>query len=148
MELLLEDAELVADAVADRRPLEGGQRVEVARGQPAEAAVAQPRLRLARQHLVEILAEPRERFARLRLDLEVEQVVAQLRPHQELGGQVAGHLPAEVEGRLGRRHPVVLHAVAHGQRGRPVVVLGFQRRRRAADRVAQVVEDAPAQGVG
>ena len=47
VDLLLEDAELVADAVADRRPLEGGQRVEVARRQPAQAAVAEPRLRLA-----------------------------------------------------------------------------------------------------
>jgi len=40
VDLLIEDAEHVADAVADGRALEGGQRVEVTRSEPAEAAVA------------------------------------------------------------------------------------------------------------
>src|SRR5207302_9616716 len=43
---LAEDAELVPDAVADGGDAERGQRVEEARRQPAEAAVAQPRLAL------------------------------------------------------------------------------------------------------
>ena len=55
--LLIEDAELVADAVADRRNLERRQRVEEAGGQPAEAAVAEARLLLLRDQLVEIQPE-------------------------------------------------------------------------------------------
>ena len=148
MDLLVEDAELVADAVADRGSFEGGQRVEVARGEPAEAAVAQPGLLLAREHLVEVLAELRKRRSRRVLDAEVEQIVAQLRAHQELRRQIARHLAAEIERGLGGRHPVVLHAVADGQRSRPVVVLRPDGGRRATDRVTQMVEDAPSQGVG
>ena len=58
-DLLVEDAELVADAVADGRALQRRQRVEIAGGQPAQAAVAQPRLLLAGQDLIEVLARAR-----------------------------------------------------------------------------------------
>ena len=43
-DLLLEDAELVADAVAQRRHFERGQRIDEAGREAAEAAVAQARL--------------------------------------------------------------------------------------------------------
>ena len=142
-DLLVEDAELVADAVADRRTLEGGQRVQVARGEPAEAAVAQSRFRLAGQHLVEVLTHRCQGGLGRVLHAQVQQVVAQLRTHQEFSRQVAGHLAAEVQRGLRRRHPAVLHAVTHGQCERPVVVLGPQGRGRPADRVADMVGDGP-----
>ena len=41
VDLLVEDAELVANAVADSRALKGGQRVQVTGGEPAETAVTQ-----------------------------------------------------------------------------------------------------------
>ncbi len=115
-----QDPELVADAVADRRTLQSGQRVQVARGEPAEAAVAQPRFLLAGQHRVEVLAHRRQRVPR--------------RP-----------LHAQIQHGLHRRHPAVLHAVTHGQRRRPVVTLGTQGGGRPADRVTQVVGDGPLQ---
>jgi len=148
VDLLVEDAELVADAVADGRTLEGGQRVEIARGQPAKAAVAQPGLLLACEHAVEVLPQRRQRLAGRVLDAEVQQVAAELRPHQEFGRQVAGHLPTEIERCLRGRHPVVLHAVANGQRSGPVVVLRPQGRSGPTDGVAQVVDDAPSQCIG
>ena len=148
VDLLVEDAELVADAVADGRALEGGQRVEITGGQPPEAAVAQPGFLLACQHLVEVLAEFGQRSAGCFLDSEVDQVVAQLRSHQELGREVARHLAAEIKRGLGGRHPVVLHAVAHGQCRRLVVVLGPQGGRRSTDRVSQMVENASSQRIG
>jgi hypothetical protein len=97
VDLLVEDAEFIADAIADRRTLKGGQRVEVARGEPAEAAVAQSRFLLASQDRVEILAHRRQRLPCRSLHAEVQQVVAQLRTHQEFGRQIAGHLAAEIE---------------------------------------------------
>ena len=50
--LLVEDAEFVANAVTDGRALKGGQRFQVARCEPAKASVAQARLLFAGQHLV------------------------------------------------------------------------------------------------
>ncbi len=148
MDLLVEDAELVADAVTDGRALEGGQRVEITRGEPAKAAVAQPRFLLAGQHLVEVQADDFESGAGRLLDPEVQQVAAELGAHQELGREIARDLPAEVERRPRRRRPVVQHAVADGQRSCPVEMLRREHGGRAADRVAQVVDDAPPQCVG
>ena len=71
-----------------------------------------------------------------------------MRPHQEFGRQVAGHLLAQIERRLRGRNPVVLHAVANGKRSRPVVVLRPQGGRGPTDRIAQVVDDAPSQCIG
>src|SRR5262245_31981484 len=54
---LIEDPELVADAVADRRDLERRERLHVARGETSESAVAQPRLLFFGQQLVEVEPE-------------------------------------------------------------------------------------------
>ena len=54
---LVEDAELVADAVADGGHFERGQRIQVARGQPAQAAVAQAGFLLLLDQVVEVQAE-------------------------------------------------------------------------------------------
>ena len=147
-EFLLEDAELVADAVADRRALQRGHRVQVAGRQPAQPAVAQARFALTVQDHVEVLAEIGQRLTRLRLDAQIEQVVAQLRAHQELRGQVAGDLARQIQPVLGGRHPAFLHAVAHRQGERLVVVLGGEHRRRAGDRIDQMIGHRGAQRVG
>src|SRR5262245_36314143 len=46
LQLLPEDAEIVAQAVPNRRNLERGQGVDTTRREPTEAAVAEPRVRL------------------------------------------------------------------------------------------------------
>ena len=56
-DLLVEDAELVADAVAHRGNLERRQRIDEAGSEPPEAAIAQARLLLELQQLVEIQPE-------------------------------------------------------------------------------------------
>ena len=63
-DLLLEDAELVADAVADRRHLQRRQRIDEARREPAETAVAQARLVFLGEQLIEIEPELGHRRAR------------------------------------------------------------------------------------
>ena len=56
-DLLVEDAELVADAVAERGDLERRERIDEACRQAPEAAVAQSGLLLLAQQLLEIEAE-------------------------------------------------------------------------------------------
>ena len=146
--LLIENAELIADAIADGVMFQRGERVQIAGRQPAQTAVAQPGLLLAGQNFAEVLAEFLERRARRVFDTEIEQVRAELRPHQELSREIARDLPAEVQRSLGRRRPVVLHAIPHRQSQRSVVVLGSEGGRRAADRVAQMVDDPAAERVG
>ena len=148
VDLLVEDAELVADAVADGRPLEGGQRVEVARGEPAEAAVAQSRFLLAGQHLVEVLA----RAAR-----------APCGPRPRSRGSAgccpaadpSGTRPTGSRSPCGRGRatsawmPPGCPACGRARPAqRPVVVLGPQGGGGPADRIAQVVDDAPLQRMG
>ena len=87
-DLLLEDAELVADAVAQRRHLERRQRIDEAGREAAEAAVAQARLVLLGQQLLEIQPELGHRGARGVVDAEIDEVVAEVRAHQELGRQI------------------------------------------------------------
>jgi len=55
-DFLLENAEFVADAIAHRRNLERGHRIEEAGRQPAETAVAQPGLLFLLQQFVEVQA--------------------------------------------------------------------------------------------
>jgi hypothetical protein len=74
VDLLIENAEFVADAVPDRRTLQGGQRVEIAGREPAQAAVAQPRLLFGRKDRVEVLAQRRERRSGLLLDPEISRL--------------------------------------------------------------------------
>ena len=86
---LIEDAEFVADAVADGRHFDRRQRIHVTRRKPPEAAVAQTGLFLLRQDLVEIVAEPcagpRGRFG----DAEIEQVVTEMRAGQIFRGEIS-----------------------------------------------------------
>src|SRR5262245_7656448 len=71
---LLEDAVLVADAVAGGRNLERRQRVHETRGQPAESAVSQPRLELRLEDDIQIELQRRECVADILSKLEVEDV--------------------------------------------------------------------------
>ena len=80
---LIEDAELVADAVADRRNIERRQRVHVTSGQAAEPAVAQARLFFLLQKVGQILPDFGYCLLGRLPDTEVDQAVAQMRPGQK-----------------------------------------------------------------
>ena len=124
---LVEDPELVADAVADGRDGERGQRVHVAGGQAPEAAVAEAGLLLLGQEHVEVVAELGHGLPRLLLHAEVQEVVGQVGPQQELGREVA-HGPARslVVGLAGR-HPVAQRGPPHGVGQRQVEVVAGGR---------------------
>ena len=59
LDLLPENAVLVAQPVADRRNLQRGQRVDEAGRQPAQAAVAQTGVRSGLDHFLPILTRVR-----------------------------------------------------------------------------------------
>ena len=85
---LIEDAELVADAVADGGNVERRQRVHVTGRQAAEPAVAEARLFFLLQELGQVLPDARKRLLRRVPDAESDQAVAQMRSGQELGRQI------------------------------------------------------------
>src|SRR5690606_22716204 len=70
-DLLLEDAELVAYAVRERRNLERRERIDEARGEPSEAAIAEPGLRLLGEQPVEVEPQVLDRVFHLIVDAEV-----------------------------------------------------------------------------
>jgi hypothetical protein len=140
-DLLVEEPELVPDAVADRRDLERGERVEEAAGQPSEPTVAQARLLFLLEQHAEVQAELRHGLPCRLLDPEVREVVAQVRPGQELGRQVGDHLHVALEVGLHGPHPSVQQPVAHRMgKGQVPVVCGRERREHGLD-VGEVVDD-------
>jgi hypothetical protein len=80
LEDLIEDTELVPDTVSERRIAKRSQRIEVAGGQPAESAVAEPRLFLEPHELLQIQTEFCHRLACVLGDPEVEQIAAEMAP--------------------------------------------------------------------
>ena len=112
--LLVEDAVLVADAVADGGNVEGGKGIHEAGGQTAEAAVAEAGLGLLLDQRFEIEAELAHGFIGFVVDAEVDEVVGQVRAGEEFGREVADDadvLRAVVEDGL---NPALDEAVADG----------------------------------
>ena len=140
---LLEDPELIPDAVAHRRHVQGGQGVEQAGGQPAQAPVPQPGLN------VEGLQVPGGEPGRgngLAGEVGgagVQRVLAELAPQHVLRRQVVDELRVGLIVRPGRPGPPVSEAVADGDGQRPVGVLGARRLGRRAPLVTQVVSEVP-----
>ena len=130
LEGLAEDAVFIADAVADARDAHGRERIDEARREPAEAAVAEPRLDLLLTQLFDVDAARGHRLGRDVGEPRREQVVVELAAEQILGGQVADA--------LGLRHAltalvfepachqVVAHRVGEGE----VAVVRAGRRQR------------------
>ena len=87
-ELLAEDAVLVAQRVAHCRVALRGEAVEEACREAAEAAVAEAGVRLLLIECVELRTHIGERLAEVFLKAEVEEVVFQGAPEQELHAEV------------------------------------------------------------
>ena len=120
---LVEHAELVADAVTDGRDFQGGERVQVAGGQPTETAVAEPRFLLMVDDLLQVEPCFLGRAGELVPQAEAEQVVLQLRPHEEFGREVADDAALALPQGGHRVDEQPLHAVAQGGAHRQEVVV-------------------------
>ena len=113
--LLLEDAELIADGIPRHGQIQGGGGIHIAGGQPAQAAVAQPGVRLHLIQLVDVHAALGQRLGEDILQPQVIQVVAQRGAHQKLHGHVVYLLALILLiefGALAGQHTV--HHVAQG----------------------------------
>lgn len=96
---LVEDAELITDAVPDGRHLQRSHGIQIAGGESAKPAVAQARFLLPREDLIEIQTKLRHRRTRGALETQVQQVIAQMRSRKKLGRKVrhrAGIAPSIV----------------------------------------------------
>ena len=115
-DVLAEDAVVVADAVADPGDAERGHRVEETSRQPAEAAVSEPRVRLLREHLVEVDAEAVQGVAHRLEQAEVGEPVLEQAPEQELERQVIDDLRLLQLASVPGAGPAIEHAIARGAR--------------------------------
>ncbi len=146
-DLLLENTELVADAVAERRDLQRGHRIQKAGGQTPEAAIPQARLVLTGQQSIEIQPQLRHRLAHQIVHAEVDQVVAQVRSHQELGGEIGHGARAKRRVGRGRAYPAVQHPVAHGVREGHVVIVLRGERGSLSLHAKEIIEERILEGV-
>ena len=143
LEGLLEDPELIPDAVAHRRHVQGGQRVEQAGGQPAQAPVPQPGLHIQLLQLPGGVPGRGHGLAGQPGGAGIQRVLAELAAQHVLRRQVVDELRVGLMVRPGRPGPPVSEAVADGDGQRPVGVLGTRRLRRRPPLVTQVVSQVP-----
>ena len=140
-QLLLEEAELVVDAVAEPRHAEGREGVEEAGRQASQAAVPEGGVAFLRQHRVERALPLLEELLGLVPEPEVEEVVLQGAADQELHRQVVDPLDVPLDVPALGVEPDVGQALPHGQRQGPAEVGGRSRIRLFADRVLQMEPD-------
>ena len=147
---LIEDAEFVAKAVANRRHVERGQRVHVTSREPAEPAIAEAGLFFLLQEDGQVLVELFECLLRLVPDAQVDQAVAQMRAGQELGGQIGDDLVSapDLGYRLQRLDIAVDHAIANRKRQGHVPVIPRRMLRQLALKTTQVIEQRLSDGAG
>ena len=93
-DLLLENAQLIADGVARRRDLQGGHAVQIAGGQAAQTAVAQARIGLLLIDGVDLDVGISQHALGNLVQAKVEQAGAQAAAHQELHAEVVDLLLA------------------------------------------------------
>ena len=120
---LLEDSELVTDAVTACGVSECRGRLENARGEAPEAAVAKPSVRLEVDELVEIETEVAQHRAVRFVDVKRLEVRDEGAPEEELGREVIRALCVRLAVRLLRLDPALHEAVTHRERERNVAVV-------------------------
>ena len=136
---LVEDAELVADAVADGWDLQRRKRVHVAGGQPPEPSVAQARLFLLIEQRVEVALQLLHGLTGLVEHTKVQEVVAEVRAQEELSGEVAHRPgPGRVVG-LARADPAIHQSIPDGVGQGEVAVVEGRHLRESPEGEAEVV---------
>ena len=147
---LREDAVVVADAVAGRRITERRERIEKARGEPAETAVAEPGIFFLGGDAIEILAERLDRLAHLfqQAVLERGQRVDETAAEQELHREITDALHARAFHASAGCDPALGELFADCDRQRVVDVAARGAGERLAERALQSIDDRVADRAG
>ena len=114
IDLLLEHTVLVADSAADRRITERRERIEEARGQTSETAVAERCIGLFVLYGIKVKAVLVEHFGHNLVSLHVNEDIAQGTSHQELHGHVVNSLCLLLAHSLMGSNPVIDDVFLHG----------------------------------
>ena len=138
---LAEQAEIVADAVADGGNGKRRHALHEARREPPEAAIAERRIRLAFAQIVKPDAEIAERGLEHRQQAHIVQRVGEQAADQEFEREVIDPLAAGIVALLLGRQPAVHDAVAQRQRRRLVPVALGRHAGVLADRKPELGED-------
>ncbi len=89
---LFEYAEFISDSISDGRNSQSCHRFQITGGKTTESTVSEPRLDLLPEYDLQVLSQRCERFADRPFQIQVDQVVFQVRTEEELGGQIANDL--------------------------------------------------------
>ena len=147
-DLLAKDAEVIADGIPRRGDLERRHAVEIARGETAETAVAERRVRLRLEHLVRGEAQLLQCLSHRAEQAEVERVFHKAAPHEKLERHVV-YLPLFVADDLRFcSHAALGHNVAQHQRAGLHHLRLVRLLFRAAVVQAQLLDDGLAHGFG
>ena len=138
---LAEQAEIVADAVADRGNRQRRHAFHEARRKPPEAAIAERRIRLALAQFGQADAEIAERRLEHRQQAHIVQRIGEQAADQEFEREVIDPLAAGIVALLFGHQPAVHDAVAQRQRRRLVPVALGRHAGVLADRKPQLGED-------
>ena len=138
---LAEQAEIVADAVADGGDRQRRHALHEAGREPPEAAIAERGIRLAFAQIGQADAEIAERGLEHRQQPHIVQRVGEQAADQEFQAEIIDPLAAGVVALLFRGQPVVHDAVAQRQRRRLVPVVLGRHAGVLADRQPQLGED-------
>ena len=138
---LAEQAEIVADAVADGGDGQRRHALHEARREPSQAAIAERRVRLAFAQVVKPDAEIAKRRLEHRQQAHIVQRVGEQAADQKFEREVIDPLAAGIVALLFGRQPAVHDAVAQRQRRRLVPVPPGRHTGILADRKPELGED-------
>ena len=147
-DLLAEHAVGIAYAVAMRRYVDGRHRFHETGGQPAQAAIAERRVRLEAGNHVQFNAERLQGRAHVFQKSEIGESVPHQTPYQELERQIINAFFLLVVGFPGGFYPLVDDAVAHHLDRRRQPIMRRRNRHVLADPVFQGPQNLGCQRFG
>mmetsp|Transcript_6535 Transcript_6535/g.11281 ORF Transcript_6535/g.11281 Transcript_6535/m.11281 type:complete len:291 (+) Transcript_6535:1727-2599(+) len=139
---LSEHPVLVSNSVAPRREVLGCHRVQEARSQPAEAAIAERGVALLLRQNLHIVSKLCECFSVRILDAQVVRSVEERAPREELHGEVIDPFRIFLAEVLLRVVPALDEAVAHAKCGGLVCFKVVESVTASSDGILDVVDDA------
>jgi len=145
-DFLIEDAVLVADAVADGWDLQRRQRIQVTGGETPESAIAEAWLLLSLQDRIEVQVQARERLADI-MEAQIQDVGPKLRTNQELRRQIGHGLAAVARVELFGRLHAHEDSISDSIRQRHIQVYRRSALERGAGDIDQVVEKRAADAI-